>query len=121
MFLSDRLKQSLHALIPFGFVRLARVRTSRAKVAIGVANRKVLSELRVRTEAASADGMIGGFSRPSAVSIAPIAPDTSARTQNEYDHNHEAWPSPHSANLTMAQTRRCCKIPITLTDPNRGF
>src|SRR5436190_18616452 len=48
------------------------------------------------------------LSRPPAVRIAPNALDATARTQNECDHNHEAWPSHHSANLTMAQVRRCC-------------
>lgn len=44
--------------------------------------------------------MIGGFSRPSAVGITPIAPDASARAQNEEHHNQKAWAVSHRPNLT---------------------
>ena len=92
MFLSDLLKQSLHASIPFGSVVLARVRASQTKVSIGIANRKIFRELSVRTKMAGANWVLEGFSRPSAVRITPIAPDATARAQNEYRHNYKAWP-----------------------------
>jgi hypothetical protein len=85
-------------LLAFGFVCLARVGTSRAKVSIGVANRKIFSELRVRTEMASGSRIIGSFLRPSALGITPIAPDASARAQNEDHHDQKVWRTSHPAN-----------------------
>ena len=61
MFLSDLVKQSLHASIPFGSVLLARIRASQTKVSISVANRKVFRELSVRTEMASANRVTWRF------------------------------------------------------------
>src|SRR5208282_1918475 len=105
MFLSDFLKQSLHALIPFGSVVLTRVRASQTKVSIGIANREIFRELSVRTKMASANWVLGGFSRPSAVRITPVAPDAAARAQNEHYRNHKARPSPHSQTLPRATIR----------------
>jgi hypothetical protein len=99
MFSCDLREQSLHALIPFGWICLARIRASWAEVSIGVANRKVFRELCVRTEMASADRVIGGFSRPTAVGITPIAPDASAQGQNEAYRDQKAWPSFHRSHL----------------------
>jgi hypothetical protein len=106
MFLADLCKQSRHALIPFDRVVLARVRGSPAKVNIGIANRKIFRELRVRTEMASAHWVIGAFPRQSAVGITPIASDTSARAQNEYHHNHKALPSLHPTHRRHCSSLR---------------
>jgi hypothetical protein len=67
-------------------------------MSVGISKRKIFRKLRIRTEMASTNRLIGVLARPSAVGIKPIAPDASCRAQNEYQDNHKALTSLHHSD-----------------------
>jgi hypothetical protein len=64
-------------MIPWSSAPSAGRTPTQTVVRVGVADRKIFGELRVRAEMTRIGWTVGGFHGPPAIGVAPLAPDAS--------------------------------------------